>query len=82
MGKGFKQPLRPESKAIWEAILNSTAHYLLTLRTNNLQLLSTHARKIFVIGFVITIKSTVAMATEMFTMEITWKITWKYCFHV
>ena len=51
MGKGFKQPLRPESKATWEEILTSTAHYLLTLRTNNSQLLSTHARKTFVIGF-------------------------------
>ena len=80
IGKGFKQPLRPESKATWEEILTSTAHYLLSLKTNNLQLLSTHARKTFVIGFVITIKSTIAMATGMFTMENPFKylLTHKY----
>lgn len=80
MGKGFKQPLRPESKATWEEILTSTAHYLLSLRTSNSQLLSTHARKTFVIGFVITIKSTIAMATEMFTMEnpFQYLLTYKY----
>ena len=66
MGKGFKQPLRLESKATWEEILTSTAHYLLTLRTNSSQLLSIHARKTFIIGFVVTIKSTIAMATAMF----------------
>ena len=69
MGKGFKQPLRWESRDIWEEILKSTANYLLSLRTNTIkkELLSTHPRKTFVIGFVISIKSTIEMANEMFS---------------
>ena len=67
MGKGYKQPLRLKSKAAWESILKSTAHYLLTLKTDSdtPQLLSTHRRKTFIIGFVATIKSTIEMANEM-----------------
>ena len=47
LGKEFKQPLRPESRDIWEEILKSTANYLLSLRTNTIkkELLSTHQRK-------------------------------------
>ena len=69
LGKGFKQPLRQESRSIWEEILKSTANYLLSLRTNTIkkELLSTHPRKTFVIGFVIFIKSTIEMANEMFS---------------
>ena len=69
LGKGFKQPLRRESRDIWEEILKSTANYLLSLRTNTIkkELLSTHPRKTFVIGFVISIKSTIEMANEMFS---------------
>ena len=82
VGKGFKQPLRPESKETWEEILTSTAQYLLSLRTNSQvsQLLSTHGRKTFVIGFVMTIKSTIAMASEMFTMENPFKYLLTYKF--
>ena len=67
MGKGYKQPLRLKSKATWESILKSTAHYLLTIKTDSdtPQLLSTHRRKTFIIGFVATIKSTIEMANEM-----------------
>ena len=67
LGKGFKLPLRWESRDIWEEILKITANYLLSLRTNTIQkeLLSTHPRKTFVIGFVISIKSTIEMANEM-----------------
>ena len=34
VGKGYKQPLRLQSKAIWESMLKSTAKYLLTLKTD------------------------------------------------
>ena len=37
LGKGFKQPLRQESRSIWEEILKSTANYLLSLRTNTIK---------------------------------------------
>ena len=82
LGKGFKHLLRPESKETWEEILTSTAQYLLSLRTNSQvsQLLSTHGRKTFVIGFIMTIKSTIAMASEMITMENPFKYLLTYKF--
>ena len=52
MAKGFKQPLRKESREIWKEVFTTTANYLLTLRTNDSQLLSTHDHKTFIIGFV------------------------------
>ena len=73
LAKGYKQPLRAQSKDIWESTLKDTAQYLLSLRTVTEtscpgQLLSTHRRKAFIIGFVATIKSTVEMANEMFSI--------------
>ena len=67
LGSGYKQPLRLENKSTWEAIFTSSAHYLLSLKTNvtPAQLLSTTKRKTFIIGFVATIKSTISMATKM-----------------
>ena len=67
----FKQPLRPQSRNIWEEVLKQSADYLLSLRTNDIssQVLSTHQRKTFIIGFVTTIKSTIEMTKEMFSGE-------------
>ena len=71
LAKGFKQPLRPKSKETWEDIFTTAANYLLGLKTNDerTELLSTHGRKAFIIGFVTAIKSTMEMTTEMFKME-------------
>ena len=72
IAKGFKTPLRPNSKDTQEEIFMSTANYLLSLKTHTPegtgQLLSTSQRKTFVIGFVACIKSTISMATEMFSL--------------
>ena len=70
IAKGFKSPLRPNSKSTWEEILMSTANYLLSLKTNTPtgQLLSTSQRKTFIIGFVACIKSTISMAAQMFSL--------------
>ena len=67
IGKGFKTPLRLQSKDTWQEIFSTTAKYLLSLKTNTspTQLLSTTARKTFIIGFVTCIKSTISMATQM-----------------
>ena len=68
IGKGFKQPLRPETRETWEDILKTTAEYLLSLKTSQKgKLLSTHKRNTFIIGFVTTIKSTLEMTQEMFS---------------
>ena len=73
--KGYKQPLRPKSKDTWEDYLKSTAEYLLSLvvtqegKNKKSNLLSTHKRKTFIIGFVATIKSTIHMANEMFSLK-------------
>ena len=68
-GKGFKQPLKLADINKWKASLESTAKYLLTLKSNDGEMLITHRRKTFILGFVITIKSTVEMAKKMLTME-------------
>ena len=71
MGKGYKQPLRPQSRGTWEAILKNTADYLLSLVTltgGQKKLLSTHKRKTFIIGFSATIKSIIEMSDEMFKL--------------
>lgn len=86
VGKGYKQPLRPQSKDTWESMLKTIANYLFTLKTvgdNNTheQLLPTHPRKTFVIGFVATIKSTIEMANSMFAMQecpFKYLLTYKY----
>lgn len=82
LGKGYKQPLRPASKDIWTGILMSTATYLLGLKTNTdvKQLLSTHPRKTFVIGFVASIKSTIEIASEMFSTTNPFKYLLTYYF--
>ena len=69
IAKGFKTPLRPNSKDTWKEILMPTARYLFSLKTTTPsgQLLSTSRRKTFVIGFVACIKSTILMATQMFS---------------
>ena len=69
LAKGFKQSLRKESTETWKEVFTTTAKYLLKLTTNDSQLLSTHGRKTFIIGFVTTILSTIEMADEMFNME-------------
>ena len=76
IGKGFKQPLRPETRETWEDILKTTAEYLLSLQTSQKgQLLSTHKRNTFIIGFVTTIKSTLEMTQEMFSTILTYKFS-------
>ena len=81
IGKGYKQPLRPNSKDIWENSVKAAAEYLLSLRTDDGQLLTSHRRKTFITGFVTTIKSTIEMANEMFYgLESPFKylLTYKY----
>ena len=82
LGRGFNQPLQTASTEICEEILKSSANYLLSLKTHTefQQLLSTHPRKTFIIGFVTSIKSTIEMANEMFTIDQPFKylLTYKY----
>jgi hypothetical protein len=81
IGKGYKQPLRPNSQHIWENSLKAAAEYLLSLRTDDGQLLTSHRRKTFITGFVSTIKSTIEMANEMFfSLDSSFKylLTYKY----
>ena len=83
VGKGYKQPLRLANKATYEEILRSTAEYLLSLKTNSTpsQLLATHRRKTFIVGFVANIKSTIEMANQMFstpTDPFKYLLTYKY----
>lgn len=83
LGKGYKQPLRLNTKDIWESTLRSTADYLLSLKTDTVpaQLLSTHPRKTFIIGFVADIKSTIEMAHEMLSstnQPFKYVLTYKY----
>lgn len=80
-GKGFKQPLRKESIAHWEDALETSARYLLRLQSNSGQMLITHRRKTFIIGFCVTIKSTIKMAKQMLTLPKTpfkYVLTYKY----
>ena len=83
VGKEYKQPLRLANKATYEEILRSTAEYLLSLKTNSTpsQLLATHRRKTFIVGFVANIKSTIEMANQMFSIPtdpFKYLLTYKY----
>ena len=81
IGKAFKQPLRPETRETWEDILNTTAEYLLSLKTSQKgKLLSTHKHNTFIIGFVTTIKSTLEMTQEMFSTADPFKYLLTYKF--
>ena len=80
-GKGFKQPLKLADINKWKVSLESTAKYLLTLKSNDGEILITHRRKTFILCFVITLKSTVEMAKKMLTMEgmpFKYVLTYKY----
>ena len=72
IAKGYKQPPRLANKATYEEILRSTAEYLLSLKTNSTpsQLLATHRRKTFIVGFVTNIKSTIEMANQIDHLEL------------
>ena len=70
LGKGSKQPLKLVNKEQWEAELIMIANYLLSLKSRDGQLLITHKRKTFILGFVTCIKSTIEMATTMLTQAI------------
>ena len=67
-GKGYRQPLTKANSAHWENVLESTAKYLLNLKSSSGQLLITHRRKTFILGFIVTIKSTVQIAKKMLTL--------------
>jgi hypothetical protein len=80
-GKGFKQPLKNVNIPHWENSLETTAQYLLNLKSSSGQLLITHRRKTFILGFVITIKSTIEMAKQMLTLPqdpFKYVLTYKY----
>ena len=79
-GKGFKQPLRPETKETWKQILTESANYLLNLKSEASKLLVTHKRKTFILGFVVTVKSTIEMADEMFSSSHPFKYILTYKF--
>ena len=82
LGNGYKTPLKLENRSTWEVIFTSSAHYLLSLKTNETppQLLSMSKRKTFIIGFVACIKSTISMATEMFSIPKPFKYLLTYKF--
>lgn len=82
VGKGYKQPLELANKVMYKEILRSTAQYLLSLKTNSTsQLLATHRRKTFIVGFVTNIKSNIEMANQMFLVPndpFKYFLTYKY----
>ena len=79
--KGFKQPLRSDTRETWEDIFKITAKYLLGLQTSQQdKLLSTHKRNTFIIGFVIAIKSTLEMTQEIFSIADPFKYLLTYKF--
>lgn len=67
-GKAFKKPLTLSDMNGWQSTLESTAKYLLTLKSSDGVPIIQHPRKTFVLGFVITIKSTLEMAKQMLTL--------------
>ena len=71
IGKGFKTPLRLQSKDTWTEIFLTAVKYPMSLKTVTTppQPLYTTQRKTFILAFVTSIKSTIAMATQMFSAQ-------------
>ena len=71
MGKGYKQPLRQESRSTWESILKGTVDYLLSLVTmtdgRKKPFQPTKEKHLFLVLWQ-TIKSIIEMSDEMFTL--------------
>ena len=67
LGTGFKTLIKLVNKSLWEEIFTSSAHYLLSLKTDTKtpKLLSTCERKTLIIGFVVCEKSTIPIAIKM-----------------
>ena len=66
-GRGSKSPLRACNMDVWESQLLNVSHYLGGLETSTGQLLSTHRRRTFVIGFQCSIISIMALTKELLT---------------
>jgi hypothetical protein len=64
-GKNFKKPLTLTDMSGWQATLQSTAKYLLSLKSLEGVPIVKHPRRTFVLGFVITIKFTLEMVKQM-----------------
>lgn len=67
----FKTPLKLDNKSVWEEIFTSSAHYLLSLKTNATQsqfLFDDPEKKIHHWFCCIYIKSTICIATKMFSV--------------
>ena len=80
-GKGFKKPLKLADARTWEATLQSTAKYLLSLKSSEGIPIIKHPRRTFVLGFVISIKSTLEMVKQMLTLPedpFKYVLTFKY----
>ena len=80
-GKGFKKPLKLADARTWEATLQSTAKYLLSLKSSEGIPIIKHPRRTFVLGFVISIKSTLEMVKQMLTLPedpFKYVLTYKY----
>ncbi len=70
VAKGFKQPLRLSTQGRWLSVLQNTAQYLLSLKSVGGQLMMQHRRKIFVIGFVLTIKATIDLSMTLMNADV------------
>jgi hypothetical protein len=66
-GKGFKSPLRIANLHVWESQLQDISEYLAGLCSYDGQLLSTHRRRTFVLGFRTSITSIVSLSKELLT---------------
>ena len=80
-GKGFKKPLKLSDMSRWQAALQSTAKYLLSLKSSEGIPIVKHPRRTFVLGFVISIKSTLEMVKQMLTLPenpFKYVLTYKY----
>ena len=57
-GKGFKSPMRPMDRPLWNKVIEESIEYLSTLKDENGVLLTMTRRKTFVSGMIINAKST------------------------
>lgn len=67
-GKGYKQPLKLSTRKYWEEVLHETANYLQSLSIDNVNIIN-YPRKVFALGFIITIKSVINITNFLLSKD-------------
>ena len=75
-GKGYKQPIRPESLNYYEGLVLELSKYISSLSIDGTPILN-HRRKTFAVGFMACLKSLLPLSSSLFTCGLKYFLSYK-----